>query len=168
MAAEGDPALLEGKRMSKRESPDAGDEKNLDEDKLKKIFGQFDSDRSGSIDVGELKDAMRMLGVKVSANSAQRILSKIDKDGNGTVEWEEFHEFFSKVRDPEEIKSLLSEANQQYLDYKSQVEGDPNFSKRFIMPPMIPSVQKFSGHNDNVEAVCWLAGDQFASCSIDG
>lgn len=168
MAAEGDPALLMGAKPEAPAQEDEGDKKSMDEMLLKKIFKQFDSDGSGNIDVGELKDAMRMLGVKVSANAAQKILSKIDKDGSGTIEYDEFHEFFSKIRDPAEMKGMLSEANQQYLDYKAAVEGDPNFSKKFVMPPMVISRQKYAGHNDNVESVSWLQKGMFLSSAIDG
>lgn len=140
----------------------------MTEEGLKKIFNQFDTDKSGSIDVGELNDAMRLLGVKCSLNSAKKILTVIDTDQNGTIEWEEFHAFFAKVQSPEEIKQLLSTVNQKFLDYKMMVQNDPNFGKLFYMPPMLSSIQKFACHNDNVEAVCWLKGNMFASCSLDG
>ena len=41
-----------------------------------------------------------------------------------------------EVRNPEEIKQLLAAANQRFLDYKMMVEGDPNFGKRFFVPPV--------------------------------
>jgi len=140
----------------------------VNDDELRKIFRQFDSDGSGSIDHNELNDAMRMLGVKCTPNSAKKVLASIDKDGNGTVEWDEFHSFFSRVSDPAELKSLLSEANQRFLDYKQMVEEDANFGKRFFMPKMVEKRQTFVNHNDNVESVVWLTDDTFMSCSIDG
>lgn len=165
MAAEGDP----GDNPFARKGPDPEEnDGKFDEAKLKSIFNQFDTDRSGSIDVGELQDAMRMIGVKCSQNSAQKVLAIIDTDKNGTIEWEEFLDFFGKVQSPEEIKQLLSSVNQQFLDYKMMVQNDPNFGKKFYMPPMISARQVFEYHNDNVEAVCWLKEDKFASCSIDG
>eukprot|EP00746_Dinoflagellata_sp_MGD_P078736 gnl/MRDRNA2_/MRDRNA2_31463_c0_seq1.p1 gnl/MRDRNA2_/MRDRNA2_31463_c0~~gnl/MRDRNA2_/MRDRNA2_31463_c0_seq1.p1 ORF type:complete len:582 (+),score=130.65 gnl/MRDRNA2_/MRDRNA2_31463_c0_seq1:84-1748(+) len=169
MAEEGDPGFDPHRRGSKAGTgEDEGNAQLMDDAKLRKIFNQFDADKSGSIDVGELQDAMRMLGVKCSANSAKKVLDVIDTDKNGTVEWEEFHAFFVKVRSQEEIKQLLSACNQKFLDYKMMVEGDPNFGKRFYVPPMLSERQKFAYHNDNVEAVCWLNDEQFASCAIDG
>lgn len=43
--------------------------------------------------------------------------------------------FFEKANDPEEIKKMLSSANAKYMDYKQMVDGDPNFEKRFFVPP---------------------------------
>ena len=85
MAEEGIPGIQVGARdqVEAEES-----QKAMDEGELRRVFDQFDSDKSGAIDVKELQDAMRMLGVKCSANSAKRVLAAIDKDGNGTVEWE--------------------------------------------------------------------------------
>jgi len=145
---------------------DANEQKSLDQDELKNIFRMFDSDHSGSIDVSELADAMRILGVKCSANGAKKVLSVIDSDGNGTVEWEEFYDFFSKVRNPEEIKNMLAATNQRFLDYKMMVEGDPNFGKRFMLPPAIDRLKKHD-HNDNVEGVGWLSDNEYISVSLD-
>lgn len=146
----------------------ASDQKSMDEDELKKIFRMFDADGSGEIDTLELHDAVRLLGLKCSANGAKKVLSVIDQDGNGKVDWKEFYDFFRKVRNPEEIKNLLANTNQRFLDYKSMVEMDPNFQKRFYIPEMHNSVRKpFDGHNDNVESVAWLSDTQFISCSLD-
>lgn len=67
------------------------------------------------------------------------------KRGNaGTVEWDEFQKFFEKCKNPEEMRALLSAQNAKYLDYKMMVEGDPNFGKRFFVPPSKSKKFKFS------------------------
>ena len=56
------------------------------------------------------------------------IISSIhfDKDNNGTIEWEEFYDFFEKVNNPEEIRSMLSSQNAKFLDYKMTVKSEIN------------------------------------------
>ncbi len=101
----------------------------MDEQDLRRIFNHFDSDGSGSIDCDELRSAVMALGIKVTLSSSKKILAQIDTDKNGTVEWDEFYAFFEKVKNPEEIKSMLSAVNAKYVDYKQMVQGDPNFEK---------------------------------------
>lgn len=146
----------------------ASDQKSMDMDELKKVFKMFDSDGSGEIDVHDLHDAVRYLGIKCTANCMNKVLSFIDTDGNGTVDWGEFYDFFSKVRNPEEIKQMLASTNQRFLDYKDMVESDPNFQRRFYIPEVYNAVCKpYEGHNDNVEDVAWISDTQFISVSID-
>jgi len=140
----------------------------FDEAALKGVFARFDSDGSGSIDDSELMNAMRMLGVKCTPNSAKKVLKMIDKDGNGTVEWEEFKIFFEKVGDPDQIKVLLSKNNQRFFEYKQLVEGDPSFAKTFAIPPMESQTRKFDGHSDDVLRVAWLSDTQVISGSMNG
>lgn len=146
------------------------DTTEMTEAELKKIFNHFDSDGSGSIDNDELRSAMMALGIKVTISTAKKILAIIDLDGNGTVEWDEFITFFDKVKNKDEMKALLSQANSKYMEYKEQVLGDPNFQSRFYVPSQYSRLLKFQGHQDNVETVKWLnkTTDEFLSCSLDG
>ncbi|CAD7967383.1 unnamed protein product [Amoebophrya sp. A25] len=148
----------------------ASNAKDLDEAQLLRIFKHFDSDGSGSIDVEELREAMMALGIKVTMASTKKIMHTIDADGNGTVEWDEFHTFFEKCKNPEEIRALLNSQNAKYLDYKMMVEGDPNFGKRFFVPPSRERKWKYSAHEDSVESVTWVSktSDYFLTCSLDG
>merc|ERR1711871_1071755 len=57
---------------------------------IKEAFELFDTDGSGSIDANELKTAMRALGFAPKQAEISRMLSDLDVDGNGTVEYEEF------------------------------------------------------------------------------
>ena len=46
----------------------------------------FDQDRSGTLDIKELKDAMKALGVFLKKNEVQAYMDKIDKDGSGCID----------------------------------------------------------------------------------
>merc|ERR1712097_217605 len=63
-------------------------EEQLDE--IREAFGLFDSDASGAIDVRELKAAMRALGFEVKNEELKKMVTDIDTDGNGTIEFSEF------------------------------------------------------------------------------
>ena len=54
------------------------------------IFRTFDKDGSGGIEVGELKDAMKALGLNKSKEEVQKVMDKADKDGSGSIEIDEF------------------------------------------------------------------------------
>ena len=70
-----------------------GPKQGLDEEQVaecREAFNLFDTDGSGSIDVRELKAAMRALGFQVKKSEIRQIIADIDKDENGTVEFDEF------------------------------------------------------------------------------
>merc|ERR1711936_1212298 len=63
-------------------------EEQLDE--IREAFSLFDSDASGAIDVRELKAAMRALGFEVKNEELKKMVTDVDNDGNGTIEFAEF------------------------------------------------------------------------------
>merc|ERR1712094_115923 len=78
-------------RMSRRamkKKPGQLSDEQLDE--IREAFSLFDSDASGMIDVRELKAAMRALGFEVKNEELKKMVTDIDNDGNGTIEFVEF------------------------------------------------------------------------------
>merc|ERR1712124_207095 len=59
-------------------------------DEIREAFNLFDGDQSGAIDVRELKAAMRALGFEVKNEELKKMVSDVDNDGNGTIEFTEF------------------------------------------------------------------------------
>merc|ERR1711881_758766 len=59
-------------------------------EEIREAFGLFDNDASGAIDVRELKAAMRALGFEVKNEELKKMVSDVDNDGNGTIEFAEF------------------------------------------------------------------------------
>ncbi|KAI3982766.1 hypothetical protein MKX01_010249 [Papaver californicum] len=56
---------------------------------LKDIFARFDMDSDGSLTQLELAALLRSLGLKPSGGQIQAMLSNIDANGNGSVEFDE-------------------------------------------------------------------------------
>ena len=67
--------------------------KRLTEEQKEEIdnaFLLFDKDKSGSIDVNELKDAMKALGIFLKKEEVREKMTKVDKDGSGAIDKDEF------------------------------------------------------------------------------
>merc|ERR1739841_280922 len=64
-------------------------------EEIREAFGLFDADASGMIDVRELKAAMRALGFEVKNEELKKMVSDVDNDGNGTIEFGEFLEMMT-------------------------------------------------------------------------
>merc|ERR1711998_357258 len=59
-------------------------------EEIREAFSLFDADATGMIDVRELKAAMRALGFEVKNEELKKMVTDIDNDGNGTIEFVEF------------------------------------------------------------------------------
>ncbi len=88
--------------------------KALDEEELEEIkeaFHLFDADGTGSIEVRELKAAMRALGFQIKKAEIRQMLVDIDKQEAEAVDLDDFIEMMtSKIntRDPrEEINKIF-------------------------------------------------------------
>ena len=59
-------------------------------EEIREAFNLFDTDHSGSIDYRELKAAMRALGFEVKKEELRKMITDIDADGSGHIEFPEF------------------------------------------------------------------------------
>ena len=59
-------------------------------EEIKEAFDLFDTDGSGSIDPKELKAAMQSLGFEAKNQTIFQMISDLDKNKNGTIDFEEF------------------------------------------------------------------------------
>merc|ERR1711896_17360 len=75
-------------RRAMKKKPGQLSDEQLDE--IREAFSLFDSDASGMIDIRELKAAMRALGFEVKNEELKKMVTDIDNDGNGTIEFSEF------------------------------------------------------------------------------
>ena len=78
---------------------------------IKEAFDLFDSDHSGEIDVGELKQALMNLGIDTKNQTLQNMLADIDKNGNANIDFDEFIEMMTaKMSDkdtPEDLRKVF-------------------------------------------------------------
>ncbi|OMJ84157.1 hypothetical protein SteCoe_14783 [Stentor coeruleus] len=61
-----------------------------DIEEIKEAFDLFDSDGSGTVEPRELKSAMVSLGFEAKNATLFHVVSELDKDGSGAIDFEEF------------------------------------------------------------------------------
>ena len=59
-----------------------------------------DADGSGGLDKGEVAQAFKAMGREINAKELDEIFGRMDADGGGEVEFEEFEEYFKGARGP--------------------------------------------------------------------
>ena len=72
---------------------------------LREAFDLFDADKTGTIDLHELKVLMRALGFDVKKTDVIKMVHEVDPSNVGAVDYEQFLEIMSEryaERDPEE------------------------------------------------------------------
>ncbi|XP_069025528.1 uncharacterized protein cetn4 isoform X2 [Embiotoca jacksoni] len=57
---------------------------------IREAFDLFDSDGAGTIDVKELKVAMRALGFEPKKEEIKKMIADIDKEGSGLINFDDF------------------------------------------------------------------------------
>merc|ERR1719377_405716 len=62
---------------------------------LKQEFDAYDEDRSGYIDVKELRELLNKLGEELSEEELEQAFKELDQDGSGEIEFFEFVEWFT-------------------------------------------------------------------------
>ncbi|PKU83955.1 Caltractin [Dendrobium catenatum] len=85
---------------------------------IKAAFELFDTDGSGTIDAKELNIAMRALGFEISDEQIDEMITEVDKDGSGTIEFDEFLCMMTEKIEEREIQQDLQKAF-QIIDYDS-------------------------------------------------
>jgi len=63
-------------------------------EETRKVFVHYDRDGSGAIDMAEFRALVASLGLLIPAEEVENTFRAIDLDGNGTLEFEEFYQWF--------------------------------------------------------------------------
>merc|ERR1711927_97780 len=92
-------------------------------EEIREAFNLFDADASGMIDVRELKAAMRALGFEVKNEELKKMVSDVDNDGNGTIEFGEFLEMMTGEKDTrediEKVFKLFDDDNTNKISFRN-------------------------------------------------
>ena len=85
------------------------------------MFEQFDSDGGGSIDVNELRMAMKSLGQSLTKAEAEALMLELDTSGDNSIEFAEFVEFIKpKILN----QDFEDEVKGQFAEFASTPETD--------------------------------------------
>uniref|UniRef100_A0A8C0VE06 Centrin-2 n=1 Tax=Cyanistes caeruleus TaxID=156563 RepID=A0A8C0VE06_CYACU len=83
---------------------------------IREAFELFDTDGSGSIDVKELKVAMRALGFEPKKEEIKKMISDIDKDGTGKISFSDFLAVMSQKMAEKDSKEEILKAFKLFDD----------------------------------------------------
>ncbi|XP_032052286.1 caltractin-like [Aythya fuligula] len=94
-----------GSRAAPRTSFPLSDQQRL---QLREAFDLFDADGSGQMDVGDLKITMRALGCELRKEEMRKIISQVDEEGSGKINFESFLQVMTqKMAEPYSKKEIL-------------------------------------------------------------
>jgi len=120
-------------------------------EELKDLFELLDTDNSGSISTDELADGLRAQGYFLSNDEAQQLLTKVDVDKSGYID---FDEFMATLVDWSEIEHNTSEWC-LYLDKvfsKIDKDGNGYISLDELIDYIPPNTSKRSLTAEEVES----------------
>eukprot|EP00927_Polykrikos_kofoidii_P036825 TRINITY_DN31061_c0_g1_i1.p1 TRINITY_DN31061_c0_g1~~TRINITY_DN31061_c0_g1_i1.p1 ORF type:complete len:172 (+),score=48.90 TRINITY_DN31061_c0_g1_i1:184-699(+) len=91
-------------------------------EEIKEAFDLFDTDQSGEIDVKELKAAMQSLGYESKNDTIFTMLNELDKDGNASLDFEEFLDLMSGKEGKDE-KDTKEEIDKIFKLFDVELKG---------------------------------------------
>ena len=122
---------------------------------IKEAFDLFDSESTGYIDSKELKVAMRALGFEPKKEEIRKILSEVDKQGEGNISFEDFLSIMTEKmleRDPiEEMKKafhLICEEGQDKITLKSLQKVAKELGENMIIQELQGMIEKADRDGD--------------------
>merc|ERR1712216_162441 len=74
---------------------------------LREAFDLFDTDGSGAVDATELHTAMKALGFEPKKEEIAKMVKEMDKDGDATVDFEEFCKMMAEKMNQKDGKEEL-------------------------------------------------------------
>eukprot|EP00494_Astrolonche_serrata_P029881 UN30148 len=93
---------------------------------MREAFDLFDTENKGSIDVKELKAAMRALGLDVKKDELRKIMFDLDKETTSEINYEEFIHIMTPrlpsrdTRDDcDRVFSLFDEEQSGFITFKN-------------------------------------------------
>ena len=82
---------------------------------IKEAFDLFDTDKSGEIDVNELKQALMNLGIDTKNQTLQNMLADIDKNGNANIDFDEFIDMMTAKMSDKDTREDLEKVFELFI-----------------------------------------------------
>ena len=79
----------------------------------------FDSDGSGTIDPSELKSAMQSLGFEAKNQTIYQMISDLDKDGSGAIDFDEFLDMMTARMSDKDTREDINKVFRLFDDDKT-------------------------------------------------
>lgn len=82
----------------------------MDQGELARVFQMFDRNGDGRITRKELSDSLKNLGITISEQDLTQMIEKIDVNGDGFVDMDEFGELYQTIMDEKDEEEDMKEA----------------------------------------------------------
>ncbi|XP_004493396.1 calmodulin-like protein 3 [Cicer arietinum] len=82
----------------------------MDQGELARIFQMFDRNGDGRITKKELSDSLQNLGICIAERDLVQMIEKIDVNGDGYVDIDEFGELYQTIMDDKDEEEDIKEA----------------------------------------------------------
>ena len=82
---------------------------------IKEAFDLFDTDKSGEIDSEELKQALKNLGIDAKNQTLQNMLTDLDANNSGSIDFEEFINMMTAKMSDRDTKEDLEKVFRLFL-----------------------------------------------------
>ena len=63
----------------------------------KRLFDSIDADGGGTLDIEEMKQLFKDLGLELTQDQEATVMSRIDTDGSGEIDFDEFFTWYSSI-----------------------------------------------------------------------
>lgn len=94
------------------------DDVSLDLKKLRKMYDSCDTNNSGVLELREFKRlAFKKLGFKGTENEVIESFKKCDADGNGSIDWNEFRDWYKDKNPDAVVRAFQAEADRDKDDF---------------------------------------------------
>ncbi|PFX26069.1 Caltractin [Stylophora pistillata] len=107
---------------------------------FREVFDLFDSNGGGTIDAEELDLALKSVEIHLSQEELQEVLSAMDKDGNGEID---FHEFLNLMTNTERFLEEFASVGERRKRENLLIEALTQFMKRSALH----SINEIVGQN---------------------
>ena len=88
-------------------------EESEDVEQAMKLFIVFEHGESGVLSFSEFNEAIREIGLDPSSDQVKRLFNRVDSDGNGRIDFEEFLKLFALVSNKGKEKGNNKEESQE-------------------------------------------------------
>ncbi|XP_047208694.1 caltractin [Girardinichthys multiradiatus] len=107
------PASSAGQRKKTNSKTELTEEQRQE---IKEAFDLFDTDGTGTIDVKELKVAMRALGFEPKKEEIRKMVADFVKDGSGTIDFDDFLSMMTQKMNDKDTKEEIMKAFRLFDD----------------------------------------------------
>ena len=90
---------------------------------IKEAFDLFDSNKSGSIDTEELKQALQSLGIDAKNQTLTNMIADIDKNNNGDIDFDEFIDMMTAKMSDKDTREDLRKVYELFLGDDEGADG---------------------------------------------